>query len=300
MIELRQLLYVLAAADQRSFARAASQLRMKQSTLSRKVTRLEDQLGFRLFDRTTSGAKLTTSARAFLEDARQLVDQAAQLEQRARAMRNSNRARLALGYSGALFDSRIGHLLHTFLRDYPDVRFDGVEKAPGQLLEALACGKVDAVIVPAGCDPKCLATLPLWEEPLCAIFGVQHHLAGKTSVDWHDLAHEHLVLPATGAGPAVLDLIRNRFAGSAARPLMTVHEASNETVCRLVSLGGGVCVQGASTFRHAGGGLAVRPIQEAGSDVSLAYLLHWSPNNDNPVLREFRELVANLIFGAAI
>ncbi len=292
MIELRQLLYVLAAADQRSFARAASQFRMKQSTLSRKVTRLEDQLGFPLFDRTTRGARPTATARAFFEDARQLVDQATQLELRARALRNANGARLALGYTGRLFSSPMGPHLYAFLRDDPGIRFDGVEQDPEGLLDALACRKVDAVIVPAGWGGSSLASLPVWKEPLRACFGAEHRLAGLPVLRWADLTSEHLVVPGACAGPVLRDLIRKRFAVSPDPPRITVQDASNETICRLIALGRTVFIEGVSAFGKPAPGLLLRSIEENGAEASLCYVLHWHRDNDNPVLRRFCRMMA--------
>lgn len=292
MIELRQLLYVLAAADQRSFARAATQFRMKQSTLSRKVTRLEDQLGFRLFDRTTRGARPTENARAFLEDARQLVDQAVQLEQSARSLCNANGPRLALGYSGKLFSSHMGPHLYAFLRAYPGVRFDGVERNPEGLLDALTRRKVDAVIVPEGWGGSSLASMPVWKEPLRACFGAEHRLAGLPVLRWGDLASEHLVVPATCAGPVLLDRIRRQFAVSPDPPSITVQDASNETICRLIALGSTVFIEGVSAFGKHAHGLLLRAIEEDGVQASLSYVLHWHKDNDNPVFRQFRRVMA--------
>lgn len=56
MIEIRQLRYAVATADAQSFSRAAAALNVKQITLSRRVHQLEEQLGVKLFDRTTRGA----------------------------------------------------------------------------------------------------------------------------------------------------------------------------------------------------------------------------------------------------
>lgn len=295
MLELRQLLYVLAAVDQRSFARAASQFQMKQSTLSRKVMRLEDQLGFRLFDRTTRGARPTANARAFLEEARQLVDQAAQLELRARALRNANGPRLALGYSGQLFRSHMGAHLYAFLRDYPGVRFDGVEQDPDGLLDALACRKVDAVIVPAGRGGNSLACLPVWTDPLRACFADGHRLADLSVLRWSDLANEHLLVAGTCAGPVLVDLIRKQFAGSQDPPRITVQDASNETICRLIALGSTVFIEGVSAFGKPVPGLSLRAIEEDGAEASLCYVLHWHRDNSNPVFRRFCGMMAHAL-----
>lgn len=293
MIELRQLLYALAAADQCSFARAASQFRMKQSTLSRKVMRLEDELGFALFDRTTRGARPTAKARPFLEDARRLVDQATRLELRARALQSGCRAHMALGYSGALFRSRISDLLQAFISDHPDIVFDGVEREPEELLESLARRDVDAVIVPAGCGEAKFASMPLWKESLRACFGTGHRLSALPVLRWADLASEHLVVTRAGAGPVLLDLVRKQCAGSPDPPHITIQDASNDTICRVIALGSMVFIEGTSAFGKCVSGLTLRTIEANGADASLGYVLYWHRDNDNPVFRRFRAMLAN-------
>lgn len=75
-IELRQLRFAVTAADTASFLRAAKQLSVKQSTLSKKVSALEHRLGITLFERSTRGVVPTDAGRAFLEVARRIVTDA--------------------------------------------------------------------------------------------------------------------------------------------------------------------------------------------------------------------------------
>jgi DNA-binding transcriptional LysR family regulator len=150
MIDLSHLAYVLAAAEQCSFSRAAGGFQVKQSTLSRKVARLEDQLGFRLFERTTRGARPTAHARLFLAEARELLDRAGRLEQKALALRRAAMPRLSLGYTGDLFTGAGSHAVCDFLTRHPDVRLEGHERRRETLFALLEAKHVDAVIAPAG------------------------------------------------------------------------------------------------------------------------------------------------------
>lgn len=152
MIDLGHLAYVVAAAEQRSFSRAAGRFNVKQSTLSQKVARLEDQLGFRLFERTTRGARPTRNARLFLDEARELLARADRLERRARTCRSSARPRLSLAYSGDLFSSDTARVLDAFFRSHSNACLEGFERQPDRLFPALMAGQVDAVVAPLGHD----------------------------------------------------------------------------------------------------------------------------------------------------
>ncbi|WP_446653388.1 LysR family transcriptional regulator [Blastomonas sp.] len=150
MIDLCHLAYVLAAAEQRSFSQAAGRFNVKQSTLSRKVARLEDQLGFRLFERTTRGARPTPHARLFLAEARELLDRVGRLEHTASEFRRAARPRLSLGYTGDLFSGAGSQAICAFLSRYPDVCLEGHERTPETLFAVLEANHADAVIAPAG------------------------------------------------------------------------------------------------------------------------------------------------------
>ena len=101
-IELRQLRYAVLTADTQSFARAAAKLNIKQSTLSRRVLQLEDQLGVKLFERTTRGAEPTENGKAFIEQARRIVTDVDNLQTTARAVSYGEQGRLAVGYGSTL------------------------------------------------------------------------------------------------------------------------------------------------------------------------------------------------------
>lgn len=73
MIELRQLRYLIAAAEAGSFSRAARSMNIKQATLSRHIIEVEKRLGMALFDRGTRGATLTHNGDAYLRTARRIV-----------------------------------------------------------------------------------------------------------------------------------------------------------------------------------------------------------------------------------
>ncbi|WP_234002505.1 LysR family transcriptional regulator [Sphingopyxis sp. MG] len=73
MIELRQLRYLMAAAEAGSFSRAARNMNIKQATLSRHILEIEKRLGMALFDRKTRGATLTPNGKTYLRTAQRII-----------------------------------------------------------------------------------------------------------------------------------------------------------------------------------------------------------------------------------
>lgn len=209
--ELRQLRYAIAAADMRSFARAASAMNVKQATLSRRVTDLEHSLGLKLFERTTRGAQPTINGSAFIEQARRLVTDADNLQTTARNVSYGIHGRLAIGYCSPLLSGNLKLAFAEYLSKFPDVQFNGIEAAPEKLLQGLQSRTIDVAIAPIGLDDTCVSSRPLWSERLFVVLLEDHRLLNQERIYWHDLRREVLVVPSNGLGPITGSLISARL-----------------------------------------------------------------------------------------
>ena len=96
-MELRQLKYFVAVAEEGNFGAAARRLNISQPPITRQIQKLEDELGVLLLRRTTKGAELTTSGEVFLEDARQTLAQVARGMERSRAAQRGELGTLEVG-----------------------------------------------------------------------------------------------------------------------------------------------------------------------------------------------------------
>src|SRR5580698_10183097 len=96
-MELRHLRYFVAVGEEQHYGRAAGRLRVAQPALSRQILDLEEEVGFKLFERLPRGVKLSSAGKLFLGDARRILQQVSEASARA--------ARVARGQSGTL---RIG------------------------------------------------------------------------------------------------------------------------------------------------------------------------------------------------
>lgn len=293
MIELRQLRYALMAAEQRSFSRAAISLNMKQSTLSRKVLRLEDQLGFKLFERSTRGAHPTKMAAPFLEAARQVMADMEGLQRQAIALRNGRHGRLALGYSGSLFSGPLIRALSTYFELYPEVQFDGYEHSPQRLFEALRAGTVDAVVAPCGLRLGDTEQVSLWSEPLRVCFANTHRLAACHPIAWSDLNHEQFLISAHGLGSVVRDILASALGREPDGPQIFLQDTGIDSILNLVARTKKVTllVQQVPSMLPM---VQSRTIYDARGQVWIDFALHWSNTNSNPTLTKFRKVVKDL------
>src|SRR5438093_13421707 len=100
MLELRQLRYFLAVAEELNFSRAAERLHIAQPALSAQIRTLETQLGCELFSRTTRKVELTPAGELLLADARELVRHADQAAAKVGAVARGQRGELRVGFVG--------------------------------------------------------------------------------------------------------------------------------------------------------------------------------------------------------
>lgn len=125
MLDLQQLRYFVAVADGEHVGRAAAQLHISQSPLSRRIQQLEASLGLALFERSRKRLRLTAAGREFLADARALIVSAARVEARARERAEGSAGTLVIGYvEGAVHAGVLPAALRAFRQQVPDARIE--------------------------------------------------------------------------------------------------------------------------------------------------------------------------------
>ncbi|MFG2714172.1 LysR substrate-binding domain-containing protein [Streptomyces goshikiensis] len=249
-MELRQVRYFAAVAEELHFGRAADRLHIGQPTVSQQIRRLERELGSQLFDRTTRTVTLTHAGRVFLSHARALLDAERAASEAMTGLRGERDVTLRLGTSTGL-GGRLEKMLSALAGRAPALLVELVSVPLATRLRHVRDGELDAAFV-RGADPvPGLEVLPLWEEELVAALPARHPLAADTEVAAADLAglplriaaHEEnppLVAAVTGAcqaagfepipGPAFTNDQDTLAAIAAGRPAWTVYYAAQAAI----------------------------------------------------------------------
>lgn len=288
-LKLNQLRYVLSAAEQGSFRRAAAALNIQQSTVSRRIRELEDRLGAQIFERHAAGVHLTRAGGQFLARARQAVEHLAEAADAVESVGRAERAVLRIGVIQPLGQGVLAALLARFLAQRPPYAFTLHEASPEVHLAALATRRLDLAFLPEGAEPRGLTARPAWPEGLVVALRRDHPLAGRGALTWPDLAEMPVLVAQDPFGREILGL----RAGQA--PLSDgvnapAHAASLETLLRLAALGQGLVVLGASQAGALPSDLACRPLK--GAEIGFAAV--WSPRNEKLALRRALRLVHEL------
>ncbi|WP_460719979.1 LysR family transcriptional regulator [Nocardia heshunensis] len=190
-MNLQQLRYVVAVAETGSFTRAAADRFVVQSALSQQVRKLEDELGVRLFERTTRSVALTPIGRALLPQIRQVLAGVEQLTVDAQALRGTIRGRLTVGLMEVppeILD--VAALMATFHTRYPEVSVTLRSGGSDLLVAAVRDRKLDVAIVGLAVESATARVefTPLFTESLVAVLPAGHLLAAESSVSAYELA----------------------------------------------------------------------------------------------------------------
>lgn len=180
-MEIRQLLYFAAVADELSFARAAQRLHIVQPAVSQQVRRLERELGVQLFDRTSRRVRLTAAGERLLPQARSVLAAVDKTRQVAAELAADAAGILRLGTSEGLGE-RLDDALSALARTAPTLQVRLVAAPARQRLAHVRSGLLDAAFVRNVSAADGVELLPLWREPLVVALPATHPLAAEPIV----------------------------------------------------------------------------------------------------------------------
>lgn len=179
--------YVVALADEQQFTRAAAVCGVSQSGLSAAIRALEDELGTKLFTRTTRSVDPTTAGLALLPHARTALEQAAAgRDAVVRATRELS-GTLRLGAEQCLGVLDVPPLLERFRRRYPLVDIAFTQAGSGDLLTAVRSGDLDLAFVATGDHLPSGHRVELGRREIVLLCPPQHPLAGTGQTTWDAL-----------------------------------------------------------------------------------------------------------------
>jgi len=263
-VELRQLRYFVAVAEELHFHRAAERLHISQPPLSQQIRALEEELGFALLVRTRRRVELTPAGAAFLRDARAILGELDGAVAGARRIDAGLTGRLRINFVGSALFSTVPGTVERFRRSRPGVALELRERATADQLRAVRAGVADVGLVrPPIEDDDSLRVETVLRERTVAALPAAHPLAELRRVPLRRLAAEPLVLFPRDQAPGFHDLLIDSLAGSGSAPRVIQIAPEMLTIIGLVAAGTGVSLVPASVARLALDGVAYRPVTGA-------------------------------------
>ena len=289
-MELRQLQYFVAVAEELHFGRAAKRVNISQPPLSMQIRNLEEELGAQLFTRTSRHVELTDAGKAFLKDVRRILSD---IESTVKTTQDTARGvigRLAVGFISPAMDIFLPPAIHEFRRQYPGIVLSLSESLTNEQLESLRSGRIQLGFVRLyHHELQNLCHEIVWREPYILALPESHPLAAKEEIALSELKGQPMIMYARSIQPLLYDSILACCEKSGFRPEITQEARTKHSTTALVAAGLGVAIVPESSKMLRREGVVYLPIADPLPMIDIAMI--WKAGDDSPLLGRFLDTV---------
>ncbi len=241
-MNLKQLTYFIAVAEELHFGRAAERLDMAQPPLSRAIKQLEEELGAVLFNRGRSAITLTQAGERLLERGRSILAQLEDTRLEVRRLGQGAEGRLRIGFVGSATFGILPNIIKSYRAGYPEVNLSLIPMNNSRLHRALVSRELDVAFGrPALEDPE-FVTKELLEEKLILALPDTIDTGGRTVAKLERLQTHNLILYPEYPRPSFADFVLNACEKAGFTVPLRVWCMDLQTALSLVSVGEGVCI----------------------------------------------------------
>ena len=288
-MELRQLRYFVAVAEDGNISRAAKRIFLTQPALSRQIKALEDEIGQCLLKREAHSIRLTPVGEALLREARELIQHAEQVLERVRAAGRG--VRLRIGYAPSLAAGMLSVAVANFTQTHPNARVELFDLSTEEMLTGLENDKLDvALSVGQQRRTRGLNWTPLMQAPWQLVVNSNHPLARRSQVTPAEVAREPLLVFCQRDYPEYWDIIAGWLRAHRQRPRIAGEYDGLESLMAAVESGLGVALLTSRTAHRVPERVRLKKLSAAPEPVCIAVGQRDNRVDDKPLAVFVEEL----------
>jgi len=288
-MELRQLRYFVAVAEDGNISRAAKRIFLTQPALSRQIKALEDEIGQCLLKREAHSIQLTPVGEALLREARELIQHAEQVLERVRAAGRG--VRLRIGYAPSLAAGMLSVAVANFTQTHPNARVELFDLSTEEMLTGLENDKLDvALSVGQQRRTRGLNWTPLMQAPWQLVVNSNHPLARRSQVTPAEVAREPLLVFCQRDYPEYWDIITGWLRAHRQRPRIAGEYDGLESLMAAVESGLGVALLTSRTAHRVPERVRLKKLSAAPEPVCIAVGQRDNRVDDKPLAVFVEEL----------
>jgi DNA-binding transcriptional LysR family regulator len=294
-MDLRQLRYFVAVAEERHFGRAAQRLHMSQPPLSMQIKALERELGIGLLERTSRRVALTDAGRAFLERAKIILGAVEEAREVARGAEQGLQGRLEVGFISSASMSLLPPSIRLFRERFGGVELELKELTSAQQIDALYEGGIRVGLVRLPLRAPGIRFEPVLEERLVVALPSGHALEDLDRVSLETIVDLPLIFFTRQLIPGFHAQIVELFQRVGAFPKVAQHAVHLQTIVGLVASGVGIAILPSSAERVSREGVIYRALDvpDATSWMGLA----WVEGDESKLVKNFVRTVREVAGG---
>jgi len=237
----------VAIAELGGFSRAARQLHITQTALTRRLQKLEAYLGLQLLDRTTRRVELTSVGREFLPQARGIVQEMTRAVERLKDMSSHGRGNFTLACVPSMTSHVLPDVIRRYAQRHPDNHIRLLDASSHDVREAVLNGQAEMGIAVQGERHADLQEVVLFEAPLTFICRSPHPLQDRRSVSWSDMREADLIVVSSFMATRIF--MDYQLAKRGLRLNGNYEVQHHATAINLVAAGVGSAILPSSTFQ---------------------------------------------------
>jgi DNA-binding transcriptional LysR family regulator len=245
-VELRQLRYFTAIAEEGSFSRAAQRLHVSQPPLSTQIKALEQELGAQLLIRNNRGVALTAAGQVFYQEVRSVLMRLDGARTKAVQADRGDVGMLSIGFVSIADYSVLPPALKSFRAQFPLVEVQLHELTTDAQIRELRAGRLDLGLGLAPVEEPDLEFKTVLREELVLAAPTGQVTAKDDGVDLRTLSKASFIVPPRDIAPGLYDLTISRCRAAGFAPRIVQNARQMQTVIGLVSCGMGLALVPAS------------------------------------------------------
>jgi DNA-binding transcriptional LysR family regulator len=281
-IDLDSLRYFSATASAGNFGRAAIHLGVQTSTVSRRISQLEDQLGLTLFERGHFGIRLTSGGRSVMVHVQRALADIDAVRSSARSNATGNVGQIRLGIRMPPIGKPLQALLEHWHVRHPRADITLYEMNERDILAGIEERRLDAALMTKHTLWPHAVAVPIYRERVLIALPKSHPLRSRKTIRWDHLRDQTFLVQGWDESQSAREFYAS-FLGSGVK--YQAHAASKQSVLALVGAGFGATLVTKSQAEVRFPGVVYRPIAE--KNAHLEVQLVWAPQNEEALVGRF-------------
>ncbi|WP_452231978.1 LysR substrate-binding domain-containing protein [Lacinutrix sp. MEBiC02595] len=232
---IQQIKYFLALANELHFWKTSEKIFISQSTLSRQIKSLEDELGIQLFERDKRNVKLTDAGKFLQENWTNAINNLDQIQEQAKKIDQGTSGFVSISYPGSIAFSFLPKFLSVLNTNLPDLKLELTEPTDENHEKLLLDYKTDIAFNRDEIKNANIESLKLYAEPICLVVPNNHWLNNESIQDLSELKNEKFIISGLHQATFFASLLRNLFNKHDFEPKTVIESDFGGMILNLVS-----------------------------------------------------------------
>jgi len=288
-IELRHLKYFMAVAEELHFRKAAERLFISQPGLSRQIKQMEDDLGFKLFERLNKKVYLTVAGAYLKKEIALTLSNLEHNFEYAKLLDQGVEGKIKMGYVGSAMQNVVPQLLLNIREKYKNIQFDLKEMDNPKQIKALLSQEIDIAFIRMEKVPHELKIKPIFEDTFSLVLPKNHPIDQHNFKNLTQFKKEPFIFIEPSYSPDYYEEIMEIFRTSGFSPIVSHNSVHASTIFRLVENNLGISI--VPTILQHGYNMNVKFIELKNVSQRTVLSVAWNVNNRNPMLKNIMEFI---------